>query len=109
MWADVDIEELRKEQLIPSEPCTKQEIEKIVGSVRLELYNRAVPCGPQAIRKTMDEIYHLRPLPSTRTIARILKRNGLTNARTGWYEGDGPEKIVPASTSRCSEQSSAGV
>ncbi len=65
---------------------TKEEIEELVVLVRLELYNRSLHCGPKAIRKRLDEFYHVSPLPSERTIARILARNGLTHRRTGWYE-----------------------
>ena len=88
MWAEVDKDELLKEQWVPSEPSTKEEIEKLVVFARLQLYNTAEPCGPKAIRKRLDEWYHLVPLPSERTIARILARNGLTYGRTGWYEGE---------------------
>ena len=51
---------------------TKAEIEQIVIMVRLELHNKSSPCGPSAIRKVMDEDYCVRPLPSPRTISRIL-------------------------------------
>jgi len=63
------------------------EIEQIVIMVRLNLYNRDVPYGAQAIRRHLqqldDEI--LTPLPSLTTINRILHRNGLTHRRTGHY------------------------
>ncbi len=85
MWNDVDVEERVEESYVPTEPRTKEEIEKIVIMVRLELYNADVPCGPQAIRDRMERVYHAEPLPSTRTIARILARNSLTHRRTGWY------------------------
>ena len=64
---------------------TKQEIEESVTFARLELYNRGLPCGPQAILRRLEE-YHVKPLPSVRTIARILARNGLTHRRTGFYD-----------------------
>ena len=89
MWSDVDLDELAKEQWLPIEPRTRQEIENIVVSVRLELYNKGVPCGPEPIRKNMDEYWFVTPLPSTITIARMLAHNGLTHQRTGWYNGDG--------------------
>ena len=85
MWNDVDVDALAQEHYVPVEPSTKEEIEKLVIMVRLELYNAAVPCGPQAIRDRMERMYHAEPLPSARTIARILARNGLTQRRTGWY------------------------
>jgi len=65
---------------------TKQEIEEAVIFVRLELYNRDLPCGPKPIRKRLQEFYRIEPLPSERTIARLLSRNGLTNGKTGIYE-----------------------
>ena len=70
---------------------SKEEIEECVTCVRLELYNRDLPCGPQAIRKRLEQ-YHVIQLPSQRTIARILARHGLTHRRTCFYglnEGKG--------------------
>jgi hypothetical protein len=99
MRADVDKEALAKECWVPPEPRTKQEIEQIVVFVRLELYNKAVSCGPKAIREAMDAYYHVQPLPSERTIARILAKEGLTYGRTGWYEGDDPDWL-PESAKR---------
>jgi len=66
--------------------CTKQEIEEIVVLARLELYNRGLPCGPKAIRKRLDLFYLVEPLPSEKTIARILAKRCLTNGRTGCYD-----------------------
>ena len=65
---------------------TKREIEEAVTFVRLELYNRDLPCGPNPIRKRLEEFYHIEPLPSERTIARLLSRHGLTHRRTGIYK-----------------------
>ena len=64
---------------------TKQRIEQCVIFVRLELYNRDLPCGPKAVKQRLDDFYHVKPMPSQRTIARILSRNGLTHGRTGLY------------------------
>lgn len=64
---------------------SRQEIENCVTFVRLELYNRDRSCGPKAVRERMKEFYHVSPLPSERTIARILSRCGLTHGRTGFY------------------------
>jgi len=64
------------------------ETEELVVFVRLALYNRGLPCGPKALRDTLEEHYYIDWLPSERTIARILARNGLTHRRTGWYEGE---------------------
>lgn len=71
---------------------TPEEIEEIVVMFRLELYNLELPCGPKAIRRRLEHEM-IRPLPSERTIARMLARNGLTYGRTGWYEGDEPKDI----------------
>ena len=64
---------------------SKQEVEECVILVRLELYNRMLPCGPKPVRERCREYYHLTPLPSERTIGRILSRNGLTHGRPGIY------------------------
>jgi hypothetical protein len=66
---------------------SKSEIEEIVTMIRLGLYNHGLPCGPVAIRNKMNE-YQVIPLPSERTITRILARQGLTHQRTGWYHGE---------------------
>lgn len=67
---------------------SKEEIEECVEFVRLELYNRDLACGPHAIRKRLEEFYHVKPLPSARTIARILSCRCLTHNRTGFYRED---------------------
>jgi len=69
------------------------EIEAIVKHVRLELYNRGQFCGAQAIRWRLEE-ENVQPLPSVRTIGRILARHDLTQRRTGRYEAKG--KRYPA-------------
>ena len=76
--------------------------------VRLELYNRGLPCGPKALHGRLDVHEHLRPLPSERTIARMLARNGLTYGRTGWYEGEDPEWL-PASAKRWRPKNRGGM
>jgi len=67
---------------------TPKEIEEIVKMVRLNLYNRDLFCGAQAILWEIEEL-EIRPLPSLRTINRILSRNDLTHRRTGRYEAKG--------------------
>ena len=93
MWKDLDLEQMEREENSYAGPRPPEEGEQIVVMVRLELYNQDLPCGPKALRKRLDEHEALKPLPSERTIARILARNGLTHGRTGWYEGEGPEDI----------------
>jgi transposase InsO family protein len=60
------------------------EVEELVKMIRLNLYNRDLFCGAQAILWEMQD-YSVKPLPSLRTINRILSRNGLTHRRTGSY------------------------
>jgi putative transposase len=72
-------------QDIGDQMWAKQEIEECVTFARLELYNRDVPCGPKAVQERLRTFYQVKPLPSERTIARILARNGLTHGRTGFY------------------------
>ena len=67
---------------------TPAEIVEIVKMVRLNLYNQDLFCGAQAILWEMEELGAM-PLPSIRTINRILSRNELTHRRTGKYEAKG--------------------
>ena len=72
-------------QGVKNQESTKQQVEQCVIFVRLELYNRMMPCGQNAVQERCRDFYHLIPLPSERTIARILSRNVLTYGRTGIY------------------------
>lgn len=67
---------------------TPSEIEEIVKMIRLNLYNQDLFCGAQAILWEMEDL-GVDPLPSLRTINRILARKGLTHKRTGRYEPKG--------------------
>jgi len=67
---------------------TPKEIEEIVKIVRLNLYNQDLFCGAQAILWELEDL-GIKPLPSLRTINRILSRSGLTHRRTGKYEAKG--------------------
>jgi len=62
---------------------TKKEIEEIVKLIRLALYNKDLHCGAKAIKNKMEE-ESIEPVPSERTIGRILSRHGLTHGRTGF-------------------------
>jgi hypothetical protein len=87
MWADIQLDQQRENEQywgVGNPTWTKQQIKECVTFVRLELYNRDLPCGPKAIQPRLEE-YHIRPVPSMRTIARILARHGLTYRRTGFY------------------------
>jgi putative transposase len=68
--------------------CTSREIEEIVTIIRLSLYNSGRFYGAQAIRWEMEDLC-VRPLPSLRTINRILSRAELTHRRIGGYEPKG--------------------
>jgi hypothetical protein len=65
-----------------------EEMEQIVVMQRLSLYNQGFPCGAKAIREYLNSTLDINPLPSERTIGRILARHGVTHSRTGWYEGE---------------------
>lgn len=67
---------------------TSREIEEVVKLERLHLYNQGLFCGAQAIRWRLEEL-GVAPLPSVRTIGRILARHELTHRRTGRYEPKG--------------------
>lgn len=67
---------------------TPKEIEEIVKMVRLNLYNKDMFCGAQAILWELADL-DVKPLPSLSTINRILSRNELTHRRTGKYEAKG--------------------
>jgi putative transposase len=63
---------------------TPLEIEEIVEMVRLNLYNKGLFCGNQAIQWEMIDM-EVQPVPSLSTIGRILRRRELTYRRTGRY------------------------
>jgi len=69
------------DQVFFNQGRTKKEIEECVVFTRLELYNRAMPCGPKAVQEKLNA-YHVKPLPSESTISRIMTRHGLTDDRT---------------------------
>jgi len=75
---------------------TPAEIEKIVEMVRWHLYNNDLFCGSQAILWEMEDM-NAQPLPSLRTIDRILHRRELTHRRTGRYTPKGKKyPVLPA-------------
>lgn len=81
---------------LTSSQRTAQEIEEIVKVTRLSLYNQGLFCGGEAIHWELQE-QAIKPLPSVRTINRILRRNDLTQRRTGRYEPKGvPYPELPA-------------
>lgn len=75
---------------------TPAEIEEIIKIVRLNLYNHDLFCGAQAIQWELED-FGVEPIPSERTINRILSRNDLTHRRTGRYEPKGtPYPTLPS-------------
>ncbi len=77
-------------QALPPDVC------EAVKLVRLELYNAGLLCGAQNVRWRLEELA-VTPLPSIRTIGRILAREGLTYRRTGRYTPKGtPYPALPA-------------
>ena len=64
-----------------------QRTQEVVKLIRLSLYNRGVSCGAQVIRQHMQDLGE-KPIPSVRTIGRILSHHGLTHGRTGLYPED---------------------
>lgn len=74
-----------------SNPCkVSKEAVDAVKLVRLSLYNDGLFCGAQAIRMELEDL-GVDPLPSLRTINRILSREELTHRRTGRYVPKGKE------------------
>jgi len=80
--------EARSRRPLSTPTHTPSEIIEIVKMVRLNLYNQDLFCGAQAILWEMEDL-GVKPLPSIRTINRILARGELTHRRTGKYEAKG--------------------
>jgi len=68
--------------------CLPQEVVEVVKLTRLSLYNKGIFCGAQAILWELQDL-NFEPLPSLRSINRILAREDLTHRRTGRYEPKG--------------------
>jgi len=71
----------------PARQAPKTVVE-VVKLTRLSLYNKGLFCGAQAILWELQDLA-FKPLPSLRTINRILAREQLTRRRTGAYEPKG--------------------
>ena len=83
MWKDLDQEQMAQEEHAYSLARSPEDVEAIVVMAWWERHNRNHPCGAEALRARLQAFYHLKPLPSARTIARILARHELTRSRTG--------------------------
>lgn len=79
MCKNLNMEAMAAAENRDSAPRPPEQVEQIVVMARLELWNRSMPCGAPALRRRLEEFYQLKPLPSVRTIGRILARNGLVN------------------------------
>jgi len=73
--------------LATSQLRTQAEIRECVTFVRLELYNQGVLCGPDAVRRRLNEL-EVQPIPSRSTITKIMAEKCLTHGRTGHYPGE---------------------
>ena len=101
MWHEVDrckTEAWEENAALPP-PRSPEQVEPAIAMARLHLYNHGLPCGAAAVRRYLHDELHLRPLPSTRRIGRILTLYGLTYARTGWY-GEWTAEDLPAGVPR---------
>jgi len=78
MWKDVNREQLVEEENRYSPPRPPEEVEAISARAWWDLYNRGLPCGMRPFRKRLREFDHLRPLPTERTLAKIVERHGVT-------------------------------
>jgi transposase InsO family protein len=85
----------RRPRVIPNR--TPLATEQIIKTIRLNLYKQDLFCGAQAILWELEDL-GIQPLPSLRTINRILVRNKLTCRRTGKYKTKGTSYPVLPST-----------
>ena len=75
---------------------TAKAVEEQVKLTRLKLDQHAQFCGAQAILWELED-QHIRPLPSLRTVNRILRRHDLIQRRTRRYQPKGtPYPSLPA-------------
>jgi hypothetical protein len=81
MWQNLDRERLAEEENAYSPSRSPAEVRQIVVLARQQLHHRARPCGARALHRYLNEFYHLKPLPSARTIGRLLARNGMIERR----------------------------
>lgn len=73
---------------------TSKETEELVVTIRKSLEKQGLFHGAQAIRWELEDL-EVEPLPSLRTIGRILERRELTRRRQGRYEPKGKEYPGP--------------
>jgi transposase len=85
-------ERSRRPQKSPTR--TSPEIEQLVLVIRRHLVGEGLFCGDQAILWELEDL-GIDPLPSLRTIARILARHEVTRRRKGRYEPKGKRYPAP--------------
>ncbi len=90
--ADWFRERSRQPQKSPTR--TRPEIEQLILVVRRRLVREGLFHGDQAILWELEDL-GVDPLPSVRTIARILCRHGVTRRRKGRYEPKGTHYPAP--------------
>jgi hypothetical protein len=66
---------------------TIKELESVVKSERLDLYNHLKPCGAKALRKHLVNL-EIENVPSVSTIGKILNKLDLINGYTRNNPGD---------------------
>jgi putative transposase len=71
----------------PTGLFSPDQVEQIIVSERLHLYNRMKPCGAAALRRHLHDMEVI-PTPSVGSIGRILAKHCLTHGRTGHYPED---------------------
>ena|GEM_PF-6443872 len=64
MRKDLNLEQMEREENAYTGLRPPKEVEQIVVMIRLELYNRGLPCGPKVLRRRLDAQGALKPLPS---------------------------------------------
>lgn len=77
---------------------TSPELRALVVTVRQQLVTQGLFHGDQAIRWELED-RGVHPLPSVRTIGRILAREGLTQRRKGRYQPKGKSYPAPRASS----------
>lgn len=85
-------EQSRRPKRSPTQ--TGQDIEQLVISVRKRLARQNLFHGAQAIRWELEDL-EIHPVPSVRTIGRILLRHNLVTRRQGRYEPKGKKYPAP--------------
>ena len=77
MWKDLDLEQMEREENAYTGLRLPKEVEQVVVTVRLKMYNRGLPCGPKVLSNTLAsksqipvkrrqpnhiKVYHIPPL-----------------------------------------------